>query len=268
MVSWKSRCSGVRLVKTATSNQVLSTRCSVRAWDDTSRATACVPRSTAAARAAWRCGASGVVRAPERVPITSAGRPSARRTAPSRWVVVVLPLVPVTPTTDNRRDGWSKKAAAAGARAARESVTSTWGTSAPGPAAGRSTSSSTTRATAPAATARAAKRCPSKRDPRTQKNSAPGTTASESEVTATTSMPAGSPRTLSTFTSPSSLSSRTVQALGGEATTLPASPVAAAAPAAGDERRGASSFGCGGIENSLVPASATRAKIGAETMPA
>ena len=263
MVSWKSRCSGVRLVKTATSNQVLSTRCSVSAWDDTSRATACVPRSTAAARAAWSCWASGVVRAPDRVPITSADRPSARRTAPSRWVVVVLPLVPVTPTTDNRLDGWPKKAAAAGARAARESATSTCGT-----AAGCSTSSSTTSATAPAATARAAKWCPSKRDPRTQKNRVPGTTASESEVTATTSMPAGSPRTFSTFTSPSSLSSRTVQALGGEATTLPARPVAAAAPAAGDDRRGASSLGWGGIENSLVPASATRAKIGAETMPA
>ena len=44
-------------------------------------------------------GASGVVRAPDRVPITPHGRPAAASTAASRWVIVVLPFVPVTPTT-------------------------------------------------------------------------------------------------------------------------------------------------------------------------
>ena len=69
-------------------------------------ATAASPGRPPPASAACSSGASGVVRAPLRVPMTSARRPSASSTALSRWVVVVLPLVPVTPTTARRREGW------------------------------------------------------------------------------------------------------------------------------------------------------------------
>ena len=44
-------------------------------------------------------------------------RPAASRTALIMWVVVVLPLVPVTPTMVICRAGWPKKAAASMAMA-------------------------------------------------------------------------------------------------------------------------------------------------------
>ncbi len=55
-------CSGLRLVKTATSKTQASTRPSTRAWLETSMATASVPRSRITANRAWRSVASGVVR--------------------------------------------------------------------------------------------------------------------------------------------------------------------------------------------------------------
>ena len=205
MPSWKSRCSGLRLVNTATENQMASTRCRARACDDTSRATAPTPRSAAAARAACSSVASGVVRGPDRVPMTSASRPSASRTALSRWVVVVLPLVPVTPTTASRRDGCRWRAAAARAMAARLSATTTWGT-----VDAASTGRSHSRATAPAATAWGAKSWPSAIRPRTQQNSDPGRTSRDVAVMAVdVGAAAGSPRSSTTSTSPSTWSSRT-----------------------------------------------------------
>lgn len=47
----------------------------------------------------------GVVSVPVSVPITSVDVPEVRRMEPKRWAVVVLPLVPVIPTTDMCRDG-------------------------------------------------------------------------------------------------------------------------------------------------------------------
>ena len=80
--------------------------------------------------------------------------------------MVVLPLVPVTPTTFSSLEGWPKKLAASGAIAARTDGTSTSGTPSP---SGRSTTS----ARAPAPTAWGANSCPSWRKPLTQKNSSP-----------------------------------------------------------------------------------------------
>jgi hypothetical protein len=55
-----------------------------------------------------------------------------------RYVVVVLPAVPVTPTTSSARDGSSKNATAAGPIEARTECTTSCGT---GGATGRSTTS-------------------------------------------------------------------------------------------------------------------------------
>ena len=84
-------------------------------------------------------------------------------------MVVVLPVVPVTPATSSSRVGWPKKAAAAAGIAARVSSRTTCGTSS---GSRRSTAS----ATAPCSSAAGAKSCPSAREPATQKNSDPGRT--------------------------------------------------------------------------------------------
>ena len=55
-------CSGLRLLKTATSKTQPSTRPRTRAWLETSMATASTPRSRMTANSAWRSVASGVVR--------------------------------------------------------------------------------------------------------------------------------------------------------------------------------------------------------------
>ena len=99
MVPWWSRWSCDRLVNTTTEKCTASTRCWSRAWDDTSMATALLPSSLSRARRAWSSGASGVVWTPPSVPTTDVGHPWASSTDRSRWVTVVLPLVPVTPTT-------------------------------------------------------------------------------------------------------------------------------------------------------------------------
>ena len=90
----------------ATANVVPPTRSRASAWLDTSIAVSVMPRSAITASSACRSGASGVVRPPgtgsspmnaPTVPISPAARPAARRPARIRNVVVVFPLVPVTP---------------------------------------------------------------------------------------------------------------------------------------------------------------------------
>ncbi len=80
--------------------------------------------------------------------------------------MVVFPLVPVAPATVKRSVGAPKNASAATAIAARVLSTTSCGTA-------TSTGRSPTIATAPAATASAARSCPSRLAPGTQKNSAP-----------------------------------------------------------------------------------------------
>ena len=95
-----------------------------------------------------------------------AGRPAASSIERIRYVVVVLPLVPVTPASCRRSLGRPKNASAATAIEARTSSTRSCGTA-------TSSGRSTTSAAAPAATASAASSCPSTLAPGTQKNSAP-----------------------------------------------------------------------------------------------
>ena len=84
------------------------TRPSASAWLDTSIATVSVPRSCMTASRACSSGASGVVNpvftasSPiivATVPISPHWRPAASSPARTKYVVVVLPLVPVTPRT-------------------------------------------------------------------------------------------------------------------------------------------------------------------------
>ncbi len=84
--------------------------------------------------------------------------------------MVVLPLVPVTPTTESSRDGSPYQRDAASAIARRTEGTTTCGAPTPG-------SRSQTMAAAPAATAAAAKSCPSNESPGTQKKSVPSATS-------------------------------------------------------------------------------------------
>ena len=83
--------------------------------------------------------------------------------------MVVLPLVPVMPTTSSSAVGSPWKRAAAGPIAARTSGTNSSGTASP---SGRWQTS----ATAPRSTAWGAKSWPSARNPGTQKKSVPGVT--------------------------------------------------------------------------------------------
>ncbi len=94
MSGWKSRCSGLRLLKTATSKTQPSTRPSTSAWLETSMTVERTPRSRITANSAWSSVASGVVRSdlirssPMRVstvPISPVGSPSfaAARSPPS-----------------------------------------------------------------------------------------------------------------------------------------------------------------------------------------
>ena len=92
--------------------------------------------------------------------------PAASSTSRTRKAVVVLPLVPVIPTTRSSAVGSPWKRAAAGPIAARTSSTTTSGTPRP---SGRSHTS----ATAPRSTASGAKSWPSAVKPRTQKKSVP-----------------------------------------------------------------------------------------------
>ena len=106
----------------------------------------------------------------EIVPRLPARRPPAPSTDSHMRTVLVLPLVPVTPTSDSARAGNSKKRAATSASARRVSATTATPTSAGRSAGGSSTSS----ALAPARSASGMKRWPSVCAPRSAANSAPG----------------------------------------------------------------------------------------------
>ena len=97
------------------------------------------------------------------VPMMPQRMPAASKMLLSRKVVVVLPLVPVMPTSFMRCCGWPLKALAMRVMAARTSVTSTCGQS-------MSSSRSTTSATQPFSIACGAKSCASTLPPRMQKN--------------------------------------------------------------------------------------------------
>ena len=126
IVPCRSRWSRPRFVNTAASNVVPSTRCSASACDDTSITTERSPSSSIVASRAWSSGASGVVNAPESVPITPVGSPAARRIDATSALVVVLPFVPVMPTTRSAADGSPCTAAATGPSARRVSATTSW----------------------------------------------------------------------------------------------------------------------------------------------
>ncbi len=59
---------------------------------------AAMPAPRISARDCCRWGDSGVVRAPSSVPITPVGQPARSRIDRRRYIVVVLPFVPVIPT--------------------------------------------------------------------------------------------------------------------------------------------------------------------------
>ena len=111
MSAWKSRWSCDRLVNAPTAKRVPATRPSASAWLDTSIATSVTPSSSITANSACRSGASGVVNAlgsvapairMPTVPTSPVVRPAAASPASSRCATVVLPLVPVTPSTRSR----------------------------------------------------------------------------------------------------------------------------------------------------------------------
>lgn len=106
-------CSGLRLLKTATSKTQPSTRPRTSAWLETSMTTESTPRSRMTANRAWRSVASGVVRSdlmrssPIRistVPMSPVER-TVRRPPSTRYAVVVLPEVPVMPIWSRSRPG-------------------------------------------------------------------------------------------------------------------------------------------------------------------
>ena len=114
IVPWKSRWSCVRFVNAATRKRTASTRSSASPWLDTS-ITRWVARARTASRATRaRSSASGVVWLagatvdPTRVitVVESAGRQPRRASiASTRNAVVVLPFVPVMPTTSSAAVG-------------------------------------------------------------------------------------------------------------------------------------------------------------------
>ena len=112
MSGWKSRWSCVRLVNTAAATWIPSARRSSSACEEISIAHASSPASAIAANVRWRSIASGVVRTtgcstPPITDLTVPSRPQRRSAASSsertRNAVVVLPLVPVMPTTGSAR---------------------------------------------------------------------------------------------------------------------------------------------------------------------
>src|SRR4026209_709317 len=94
-----------------------------RGGEEPPRPPAPPPAARIRARSRWRSGASGVVwasgpgspsiRKPV-VPITTGVQPAVRNTASSRYVEVVLPFVPVIPTTVIAVPGRSNSSAAMG----------------------------------------------------------------------------------------------------------------------------------------------------------
>ena len=189
MEAWKSRWSWDRLVKTETSKTTPSTRPSVSAWLLTSMATASVPRSRMTASSACRSGASGVVRAlgstssPMRVstvPSRPVERPAARSPASSRKAVVVLPFVPVTPSTSRSALGAPYTQREAAPSTPRGSSATSSGT--PRSPQRAAPSGSVRTAVAPRSTAAGAKSAPCARAPGSAAYRSPGCTARESSV--------------------------------------------------------------------------------------
>ena len=136
-----------------------------------------VPRVAHAGEQRLQVDASGVVWAtgsttpPTRasmVPMRPQRCPAASSTARSRNAEVVLPLVPVTPTTVSDSEGCPATAAAARAMPRRASGTTTCGIARP------SSRRSTSTAAAPRAAASAAKSWPSARRPGRAQKRAPG----------------------------------------------------------------------------------------------
>ena len=153
------------------------------------------PATSIARRARWSSGASGVVACaslaawtpPIRVaavPVIPVRMPAASSAAVARNEVVVLPSVPVIPTTASSALGSPYHQAAAVARAGRVSSTTSCGRS----TSGRARSTSATEA--PARAAAATKSWPSAWRPGTATNSDPGPTSRESWVTPRTGISA------------------------------------------------------------------------------
>ena len=147
-------------------------------------ATPRIPRSRISASIPWSSSASGVVWCAGRrsspstywiVPITPVASPRARSNASTRYDVVVLPFVPVMPTSVRARDGWPYQADARRASDARAAGTSTCATDRP--ATG---SPSVTTSVAPRRTASGMKRRASCLNPGTATKQPPGSTRRES----------------------------------------------------------------------------------------
>src|SRR5215213_759386 len=190
-----SRWSWLKFVKAATSYTAPSTRCCASAWLETSIEHTSTPRSRMAASRPCSSGASGVVRTLgtrwsatriSTVPTRPVVRPAARRTASRRYVVVVLPFVPVTPISCRSRAGEPYTCADTAPRTARGSATTTAGSVHPWPTSRRAPSRSVTTATAPDACTAAAKSAPCARAPGSAAYRSPGRTERESRVTPVT----------------------------------------------------------------------------------
>jgi len=158
MSPWKSRWSCVTLVSAAAAKRQPSTRPSARPCEETSIETASTPRLRIARSVRWRSRLSGVVFTARWrssayrtsiVPISPTLRPASRRIDSTRKLVLVLPFVPVTPTSSSSSAGWPKNAVASGASARRASATTTAAT----PAGSGGGAASRTSATAPSESA-------------------------------------------------------------------------------------------------------------------
>ena len=179
-------------MKPTAANRRPSSRPIETAMDEASSTHASSPASRMRASSRCRSGASGVVsergsRMPpmraSTVPSRPLLRPAASNMAASRKAVVVLPFVPVTPTTASCSLGRPQSTCASGPSAARTRSARTCGSATAG--SGRSTSS----AIAPRAAASDASSCPSRDDPGTQAKSVPGETWSRRRERSETSTP-------------------------------------------------------------------------------
>ena len=104
------------MVNAVTANAVFHVRRRSSACELTSMATTSQRASRMRANRCCRSGDSGVVcsvfscTSPMRVPtvpMTPVRLPQTRAMCSTRYVVVVLPFVPVMPTSENACDGWS-----------------------------------------------------------------------------------------------------------------------------------------------------------------
>ncbi len=184
-VPWKSRCSTLRFVNAPAAKWMPSARPSSMAWLETSIETASTPSSARSRNSRARSVASGVVnpvsttRSPRRnpsVPRIATSECRAASTAAVMNVVVVFPLVPVTPTTVRSRVGSPWIAWLTGPSASRTSSTTMVGIP-------QSPARDTIAATAPAPAAAATKSWPSRSKPGMAANREPGSTRRLSCVT-------------------------------------------------------------------------------------